>query len=384
MYSLSDYGDMIADQARFEAYAKAIAEVVRPGDTVLDLGCGPGPLALLACRAGASRVYAVELGESLGLARELAVANGFADRMIFLAGDSRKLELPERVRVVVSDLRGALPLYDGAILSLEDARKRFLKPGGVLIPQRDTLLAAVIEAGEKYARICAPWTQDGHGLNFSKGRELLLHSIHPIDCKREQLLTEAKPWMILDYASGIGKQVEGTLTLRVLRRGTAHGICVWFDAQVWGQYGYSSGPLAASGARATVYGQILLPWLMPVALEEGQEVIVELHANPVGEDYIWRWNTTVGAAGVGEPLHFVQSSFWGATLSRETLRRKALDYVPMLTEDGQADRCVLEAMNGKQSLEEIARTIVENFPRQSSSFEEALRRVTRLAEKYSR
>ena len=56
----------------------------------------------------------------------------------------------------------------------------------------------------------------------------------------------------------------------------------------------------------------------------------------------------------------------------------------MLTEDGQADRCILEAMNGKKSLEEIARTIVENFPQQFSSLEEALRRVTRLAEKYSR
>jgi len=159
---------------------------------------------------------------------------------------------------------------------------------------------------------------------------------------------------------------------------------MWFDAQVWDPYGYSSGPLAASGARATVYGQIFLPWLMPVALEEGQEVTVELHADPVGDDHIWRWNTTVAAGRVGEPLHFVQSSFWGATLSRETLRRKALDYVPMLTEDGQADRCILEAMNGKKSLEEIARTIVENFPQQFSSLEEALRRVTRLAEKYSR
>lgn len=230
MYSLNEYGQMIADQARFGAYANAIAAVVRPGECVLDLGCGPGPLALLACRAGAGRVYAIELGDSLGLAREIAAANGFADRIVFLAGDSRKLELPERVRVIVCDLRGALPLFGAAIPSLEDARKRFLDPGGVLIPQKDTLRGAVIEAEAAYSRLCSPWGCDIRGLNLSPGRELSLHSIHTIDCKPGQLLTEAKPWAVLNYALGADRRVGETFTLRAVRPGTAHGICLWFEA----------------------------------------------------------------------------------------------------------------------------------------------------------
>ena len=56
MYSLRDYGAMIADAGRSNAYAKAIARAVRPGDTVADIGCGPGVFSLLACRAGARRV----------------------------------------------------------------------------------------------------------------------------------------------------------------------------------------------------------------------------------------------------------------------------------------------------------------------------------------
>jgi len=56
MYSLDEFGDMTADSLRFAAYSEAIQKAVRPGDIVVDLGCGPGIFALLACRAGAKRV----------------------------------------------------------------------------------------------------------------------------------------------------------------------------------------------------------------------------------------------------------------------------------------------------------------------------------------
>ena len=48
MYSLYDYGSMIADSLRLQAYNKAIATGVHTGDSVLEIGCGPGVFALLA------------------------------------------------------------------------------------------------------------------------------------------------------------------------------------------------------------------------------------------------------------------------------------------------------------------------------------------------
>src|SRR5579885_926944 len=157
MYSLNDYGAMNLDAARFEAYSKAIASAVKHGHVVVEIGCGPGVFSLLACQAGARRVFAIELDDCIQVARQLAAANGFADRIEFFQGDSRKIQLPERANVVLSDIRGTLPLYGHAVASLNDARERFLAPGGVMIPRCDTLKAAIVEAPEFYARLLSPW-----------------------------------------------------------------------------------------------------------------------------------------------------------------------------------------------------------------------------------
>src|SRR5262245_57609166 len=98
------------------AYATAVAEVVRPCDLVLDLGAGTGILGLLACRAGARRVYAVDAGSMIEVAREVCRANGYDDRVTFVKKLSLDAELPERVDVIVADQIGRFG-FDAGILS---------------------------------------------------------------------------------------------------------------------------------------------------------------------------------------------------------------------------------------------------------------------------
>jgi protein arginine N-methyltransferase 1 len=133
---MQGYGSMIRDTARTGAYAGALRAVVRPDSVVLDIGTGSGILALLACRFGARKVYAVEPDDIIQLAREAAAANGFADRIEFIQGISTRLDLREKVDVIVSDLRGVLPALEQGLVSIMDARDRLLAPGGRLIPHR--------------------------------------------------------------------------------------------------------------------------------------------------------------------------------------------------------------------------------------------------------
>ena len=380
MYSLYDYGSMIADSLRLQAYNKAIATGVHTGDSVLEIGCGPGVFALLACHAGARRIYAVDLEEIVHFARELAVANGFADRIEFIQTDSRKLQLPERVDVIISDIRGSLPLFGHAIASLEDARQRLLAPGGRLIPQRDTLKAAIIEAGDFYSKLVSPWVESTASLDLSPSLSLLLNGSYTSHFHTDQLLTEPQTWAVLDYSAGANACPAANLDFSVIRSGTAHGICLWFEAELLEGITYSSGPSSSK----TIYGQVFLPWLEAVPVQHGQRICVGLQANLVGEEYVWRWETNVHGDKNGAERCFRQSTFQGATFTPQALRRRAGDYVPSLSEEGQVDRWLLQAMDGKTSLQQMAQAASARFPAVFPRWEDALHRAAELARRFSR
>lgn len=57
-------------------------------------------------------MYAIEPGDCVQLARDLAQANGCADRIRFIQDFSTNVTLPERADVIVADVRGILP-YEG-------------------------------------------------------------------------------------------------------------------------------------------------------------------------------------------------------------------------------------------------------------------------------
>jgi protein arginine N-methyltransferase 1 len=379
-YSLRDYAEMIADTDRFGAYAEAIAQAVRPGDAVLEIGCGPGVFALLAARAGARRVYAIETDDVVHFARQLAAANGLADRIEFLQGDSRRTELPERVDIIVSDIRGALPLYDHAIAAIEDARQRFLAPGGVLIPDRDTLKVALVEAPDYYARLRSPWETATPGLDLSRSLPLVLNTLYGSRFRLEELLTSPETWGELNYSAGAKPQAAADLTLQAIRSGVAHGLCVWFESRLFGEIGYSSRP----GSANSIYGQAFFPLLDAVPVAEGQSIGIKLQADLVESDYVWRWETQAASFNGTPALHFRQSTFLGSCLSPQSLRRRAVDYVPGRNEAAEVSLWILQAMNGKSSLQEIAQSVAARFPSLFPREKDAFRRVAELAGQFSR
>ena len=380
MYSLAEYGDMIADSVRIHPYIQAIETAVQPGSVVVDLGSGPGFFSLIACRAGARRVYAIDLADIVHFGRHFAEANSLTDRIEFLQGDSRQIQLPERAEVIVSDIRGALPFSGHAVVSLQDAYQRFLAKGGTMIPQRDKLYAAIVESEKSYDRIRTPWKKSREELDLSPALPCVLNDMYSIDVAPEHLVTAPQEWCAIEYMKSPSTRAAANLNFRTTRRATAHGIAIWFDTQLFGKIGFSCAP----GGPKTVYGHSFLPWLQPVTVSAGQEIQVELHADLVGGDYIWRWETTLCEEGKSGVHHFQQSTLQGMRFSRQWLRHHAIDFIPVLTEAGEAERWLLEAMDGKSPLQDIAQAAAERYPRVFPRLEEAFRRASELAEKFSR
>src|SRR5271166_6407703 len=135
---------MICDRVRTGAFRRAIDAVVRSGDIVLDVGAGSGILSVFAARAGAARVYAVEQTSIAVLAQELATANGVADVVRVVQDDVTQIELPERVDVIVSEWLGGFGIDEGMLPPVVTARDRWLKPGGVMIPDSVTAWVALV------------------------------------------------------------------------------------------------------------------------------------------------------------------------------------------------------------------------------------------------
>jgi type I protein arginine methyltransferase len=313
MYSLHFYGQMLVDAVRVDAYAEALRRVVRPDSIVLDLGCGPGLFALLACKLGARRVYAVEPDNAINIAREAAVANGFADRIEFFQSLSTEITLREPATIILSDLRGVLPWFQQHIPAIIDARDRLLAPGGVLIPRRDTLWAAVVEAADEYERIVGPWQENKFDLDLSAGVSRVTNTWRKTKIRAEELLTKPACWTELDYAEVNSPDVAGEITWRTAQTGMAHGIAVWFDTELADGVGFSNRP----GAAELIYGTGFFPFPRPVPIKEDETVSLKLRADLVQDNYVWRWDTDFPEQKIG----FRQSTFYGVALWPEQLRK---------------------------------------------------------------
>lgn len=382
MYSTADYWKMLADHVRREAYAEALRRAVKPGSVVANIGAGSGIFALLACQAGARRVYAIEPDDIIEVAKSLAAANGFRDRIEFIQGLSTHVDLPEPADVIVSDLRGVLPLMGHHLPSIADARRRMLAPGGVLIPQRDELWAAIVEAPDLYSRLVAPWGLDPHSLDFGPARKLAVNRWSKVRVSPGQLLVEPRLWTKLDYERVDDPNVQADLNWVVSRPGTAHGVCVWFNSTLVDGVNLSSAP----DQPELIYGAGFFPWESPVPLTPGDAVAVELSANLVGDEYVWRWSSRVEEHGKGgaRKADFHQSNFLATPLSPARLRHEGVEHVPELSQSGEIDRAILGLMTGAESVSDIADRISQQFPARFPASSDALPRVQQLSQRYSK
>lgn len=381
MYSVAAFGRMIADEVRTGAYAAAIAATVRPGSVVLDLGAGTGIMSLLACRAGARKVYAVETSDALGLAEDIARANGLSDRIEFIQARSTDITLAERADVIVSDLRGVLPLLQHHIPSIVDARRRHLAPGGVLVPQRDVLHMAIVEAPSEYERLTTPWRTDRLGFDLSAARVMVLNTWERAFLAAEQMLSAPARWATLDYTTIEVPNVAGTVSLTAARAGVAHALAVWFDAELAEGIGYSNAP----GQPETVYGAGFFPLAAPVEVQPGDQLRVTLRADLVGGDYVCTWDTAAYSQHTDTPrVQFHQSTFFGGPVAPDKVRKRAGAHVPVRNPDGDVDAAILAAMTGQRPVDEIVNQLLEQFPARLRTRAEALARVGDLSERYSR
>jgi len=175
---------LLGDRVRNAAFYAALARVIVKGKTtVADIGAGTGFLGFLAAKLGAKRVDLYEAAEVAEVARKLLRHNRLANCRIAQA-HSTHVATPERVDLVVSETLGNYPFEENIIATLNDARARFLAPGGRIIPRRIEQFVCPVTAERLYRELVA-WDDVGYGLDFAPAKVMSLNNIYVrwLSCK---------------------------------------------------------------------------------------------------------------------------------------------------------------------------------------------------------
>lgn len=386
MYSIPSFGLMIKDTGRMQPYVQALKEAIKPNSIVLDIGAGTGIFSLLACQFGAKKVYAVEPSNAIHLAKEMAKINGYKDKIDFIQDLSTQIKLPEKADIIISDLRGVLPLYNTHLPSIIDARKRFLAPNGVLIPQEDLIFGAIVSSPEIEKDFSFPWDNNLYNLDMKAALKYVKNGWTKAKIKSEELLCEPQLLGKLNYYKIEEVNYSSEVEFKILKNNIGHGISLWFDAILADNIGFSNAPFSElddKNKQQLIYGQSFFPWRNSVELVIGDIVKIKLNADLIGDEYIWRWQTHIIDKNNNIKANFKQSSLFSQPLSLAQLNKKSANYKPSLNWQGKATKLVLELMEENKTLAEISEILTQEFDEHFVTFEKALAYTGNIAQMYS-
>lgn len=273
---------MLHDVDRMDAFRRAIDATVRPGDVVVDIGCGSGVLSFMACEAGARKVYAIEGGPIIEVARELAADNGFADRIEFLGGWSIEVGLPEPADVLISETIGNAGFDEGILAWTHDARRRLLRPGAALVPQRLRMWVAAAESFDDHALV-SDWLTVGLPYDYSAAHRRASRTLWFADLSPNHLLGQPELAADVDLSTAPDEPIGSAGLLQVDRDGTLHGLACWFDSLLCA--GVTVDNLPPRTGSSWSHG--FLPLAEPLAVTAGDRFCWEVSASADGEHWTW-------------------------------------------------------------------------------------------------
>jgi len=365
---LDEHLGYVADRIRLEQFRAAIARTVKPGDRVADLGCGSGVLGLLCLQAGASRVVAIDSSAMIEVARATMTRAGLADRCTFIHARSHRATLPEQVDVVICDHVGYFGFDYGVVHTMQDARRRFLAPGGRVIPGRIRLKLAAVESDSARAKVDR-WQAEGVPREFHWLRRHAANLRHPVTLPRSALLGPPSDLGEIDLRADNPDFFRWNATLRIERGGTLHGLAGWFDCELADDVSMTNSPLSD---RAIDRPQAFLAIEEPVAVHAGDEVRATIMARPA--DSLIAWIVELPASG----RRFSHSTWPAMPSLPDDLARSRPDHVARLSHGGRARMTVLGYCDGRRTVREIEQAVLRDHPDLFPTADETARFVAQV------
>ena len=235
--NLKSHDLMLKDEARlsfYKCFCEALSSNFIRGKVVLDVGCGTGILSLIAAKNGAAKVYAVEASKIACVAERIVEKNGFTNITIF-RGKVEEVTLPEKVDVIISEWMGFYLVHEAMLQSILFARDKFLKPDGIIFPNRATLFAVPVTLPDVLKEHFSCYDQFD-SFNFEDLKALLwqerLKAPMCENISEKSLLS--KPisiinWNLNHIEVNETKTFSQVIKFPVTSMGVVHGVGMWFS-----------------------------------------------------------------------------------------------------------------------------------------------------------
>jgi type I protein arginine methyltransferase len=283
---------MLVDRVRCDAFRKAIRRTVKPGDVVVDLGAGTGLLSFFAVQAGARQVYAIELSGIAEMTAGLIAANGMQDRITLIRGNSKKVRLPERCDVLVSETLSSFCFdTENAVEYIADGRERFLKPGARIIPEIcDTLLMPFSSEEVGVGRIPARF----YDIEFDLFRRKRFALPVLIRASGKKMVEIAQPAAChhVDFYKETKTPGPTVVAFKDCVEGRIDGFLGWFECQLCPGVSISNSPRLP----LTAWWQLYFPLLEQPRVRKGDTMFLHIDPNMNAGEAEWDYRVHVAPA----------------------------------------------------------------------------------------
>lgn len=220
----------LIDEAKAHAFEAAVKKKIKPTFHVLDIGTGSGILALLAARAGAGKVTALEFDPYIAdVARNNIASNGFSHAVTVLTADARTVPFPSGTHfdMVIMEM-----LTTGMVDEFQVQAINNLHAQGVI----DSSTVLIPQVQETYATI-AETDFMNYGLHMKMVRHLWSHD------RNDGLVRELSEPVLLnaiDFSAPVSEIFSATKDFRITAAGRANSIYLTSKTLVDEEYSLGS------------------------------------------------------------------------------------------------------------------------------------------------
>lgn len=250
--SYSHFGiheEMLKDEVRTRTYMRSIVNNPHlfKDKIVMDVGCGTGILSMFAAKAGAKAVYGIECAGIADSAKKIVKANKLDHIVTIIHGKVEEIVLPvEKVDIIISEWMGYFLLYESMLDTVLWARDKWLKPDGLLFPDKATLYITAIEDAE-YRDDKINFWDNVYGFDMSCIKELAL--VEPLVdvCDPNQVMSNACSILDIDLYTVTKEELDfsSNFKLSINRSDYCHALVAYFTVEfskTHTKIGFSTGP----------------------------------------------------------------------------------------------------------------------------------------------